>query len=172
MKHLLVILLLATIYNVPVRSFCVNNIHFDLINAVTSDRLLLSQDTSKKTVLLTTDTAGRQGYFNEHTAKYEVVDVNARPPEGLNEFRHWVGRNYYFPADAINAQVKGQIAVSFDVNKDGSLSNFKIIKNLGYGTGESLVNVLKKSKKWIPALKNGEPVKTSHTFPMNINLTN
>jgi len=56
------------------------------------------------------------------------------------------------------------------VERDGALSSFKILRDLGYGTGEEAINLLKKSPKWKPGLIKGEPVRVSYSLPIRLNL--
>ncbi|MGE4348010.1 MAG: energy transducer TonB, partial [Flavobacteriaceae bacterium] len=58
------------------------------------------------------------------------------------------------------------------VETDGSLTDIKVIRDLGYGTGAEAVRVLKKSKKWKPGTQNGKPVRVKYTLPISINIQN
>lgn len=98
---------------------------------------------------------------------YET-DVLAEPERGIDAFRKWLGNNYAYPAEAIENHVYGRVEVSFIVEKDGSLSSFKINRDLGYGTGDALVRVLKKSAKWKPAIQNGKAVRLAYTLPLDL----
>lgn len=101
---------------------------------------------------------------------FTAVEVNPEPIGGLNAFRKWVGDNYTYPQGAIDAGVKGQVVVSFVVERDGSLTDIKVVKDLSYGTGQAAVNVLKKAKKWKPGIQNGRPVRVAYTLPITLNL--
>ncbi len=52
--------------------------------------------------------------------------------------------------------------ISFIVDENGNLSDFKIDKNAGYGTGEEGLRVMKLSPAYTPAILNGKPVKYRH----------
>lgn len=52
------------------------------------------------------------------------------------------------------------LEVNFVVEKDGNLSNIKVIKDIGHGTGNEAIRVLKKAPKWIPATNNHRLVRT------------
>src|SRR5690606_10034231 len=103
----------------------------------------------------------------------EVFTAVENPPEpegGLNAFRQWFGQNFSYPQEAIDAGVKGKGVVSFIVEKDGTLSNFKIIEDLGYGTSEATIETLKKAKPWNPGTQNGRKVRVLYTLPFTLNL--
>jgi protein TonB len=64
--------------------------------------------------------------------------------------------------------LSGKIMVSFIVETDGSLSNIKVLKDIGYGSGAEAIRVLKKSPKWMPGKQNGKPVRVEYTMPISI----
>lgn len=101
---------------------------------------------------------------------FTAVEIQPEPHGGLNAFRKWVGDNYSYPQGAIDAGVKGQVVVSFVVERDGKLTDIKVIKDLSYGTGQAAVNVLKKAKPWKPGIQNGRPVRVAYTLPITLNL--
>ncbi|HWB28420.1 MAG TPA: N-acetylmuramoyl-L-alanine amidase [Chitinophagaceae bacterium] len=49
--------------------------------------------------------------------------------------------------------------ISFAVDEEGNLSNFKVIKDPGYGAANEALRVLQRGPKWVPAKQNGKPVK-------------
>lgn len=112
-----------------------------------------------------TDTVKEEG--NEIFTQTEIL---AEPKGGLNAFRKWIGDNYQYPQAAVDAGVKGTVSVSFIVEKDGSLSDIKYAKDLGYGTGEAAVELLKKSPKWSPAIQNGKVVRLAYALPIRLDL--
>jgi len=101
---------------------------------------------------------------------FNDVEVQPAFPGGMRAFYTWIGKNYKYSQDAKKNQVNGTIAVSFIVERDGALSSFKILRDLGYGTGEEAINLLKKSPKWKPGLIKGEPVRVSYSLPIRLNL--
>jgi protein TonB len=51
------------------------------------------------------------------------------------------------------------------------LTSFKIEKSLGKNFDGEALRVMKKSPKWVPATKNGLPVKSKQFVPINFTLT-
>lgn len=100
------------------------------------------------------------------------VEVMPMPPGGMEAFVKWVAQNYEFPAAAEENQVKGLVQISFVVEKDGSLSSFVVTRDLGYGTGEKAVKLLKTAKKWSPGVQNGREVRVSYTLPIRLSTIN
>lgn len=101
---------------------------------------------------------------------FQSVEIDPAPPGGMATFMRYVGANYDYPQEAIDAGVNGQVQLTFVVEKDGSLTDLKIIKDLGYGTGEAAVRVLQSSSKWSPGIQNGRTVRVAYTLPIRLNL--
>ncbi|WP_431243805.1 energy transducer TonB [Flavobacterium sp. P21] len=95
-----------------------------------------------------------------------INDVERQPefPGGILEFYKFVGKNFKTPAD----KIEGKIIVEFMIETDGSLSEFQVIKDLGFGVGDEAIRVLKLSPKWNPGIQKGQPVRVLYTLPITI----
>ena len=60
--------------------------------------------------------------------------------------------------------------MAFVIDVDGSIIELKVLKDLGYGTGEEAIRVLKESPKWIPGEQNGQPVRVKYALPIALNI--
>jgi len=89
-------------------------------------------------------------------------------PGGIEKFYMFVGQNFRMPEEFSKQKLEGKLFVEFMVEKDGSLSEFKIVKDLGYGVGDEAVRVLKLSPKWIPATENGQAVRILYSLPITL----
>lgn len=98
---------------------------------------------------------------------YDIASVETKPDfnGGLQKFYQFIGQNYHTP-DVEG--LKGKIVVSFVVEKDGSLTDIKVIKDIGYGTGKEAVRVLKICPKWTPGKQNGVPIRCMYSLPIAI----
>lgn len=94
----------------------------------------------------------------------------AEPPGGLAAFMQWIGRNYQYPQEAVDHNVSGRLKLRFIVEKDGSITHVKVLNDLGYGTGEEAVRVLKQSPRWKPGTVNGKQVRVSFELPLTLSL--
>ena len=90
------------------------------------------------------------------------------PKEGMSAFVKWIAQNYSFPQSAIDDNVAGLIQVKFVVEKDGSLSSFEVVRDMGYGTGKVAIELLQKAKKWNPGVQNGIPVRVTFSLPIRL----
>ncbi|UXE67282.1 MAG: energy transducer TonB [Chryseotalea sp. WA131a] len=91
---------------------------------------------------------------------YSRVDVLPEFPGGMKALGKYVdGKNHYYPEQARKNKIEGKVIIQFIVNADGTSSDFKVIKGIGYGCDEAAVEAFKKMPKWKPATINGQPVK-------------
>lgn len=84
---------------------------------------------------------------------------------GMQEFYKFISENYNIPSDF---KGNGKIYISFMVETDGSLSEFQVLRDLGFGTGEEAVRVLKLSPKWIPGKEESKEVRMKFSLPIAI----
>jgi periplasmic protein TonB len=98
---------------------------------------------------------------------YDTAGIEVKPefPGGIDKFYKYVGNNYQTPEEE---GLKGKVYVSFVVEKDGSLTDIKAVRDIGYGTGAEAVRVLKKCPRWTPGVQNGKPVRCTYTLPISI----
>jgi hypothetical protein len=86
-------------------------------------------------------------------------------PGGIIAFYKFIGTNFKVPSELKGS---GKVFLTFMVEKDGSLSEFEILKDIGFGTGEEVIRVLKLAPKWIPGKKNNETVRVKYSLPIQI----
>ena len=86
-------------------------------------------------------------------------------PGGMIMFYKYVGNNFKVPE---GFKGKGKIYLKFFIEKDGSLTEIEIIRDLGFGLGDEAVRILKESPKWIPGLENGKPARMMYSLPIMI----
>lgn len=100
------------------------------------------------------------------------VGLQASPnyPGGVANFLKEVGNKFRTPDDV---EVTGtmKVFVYFVVEKDGTLSNIKVMRDPGYGLGNEAIRVLKSIKtKWSPGIQNNKPVRTAFNLPINVKM--
>ncbi|WP_442787343.1 energy transducer TonB [Flavobacterium suncheonense] len=91
-------------------------------------------------------------------------------PGGLGKFVKDVSEKFKTPELETDAKTL-KVLVNFVIEKDGTLSNIKVIRDPGHNLGKEALRVLNSMKtKWSPGYKNGEPVRTSFNLPIVINI--
>ncbi len=95
------------------------------------------------------------------------LDKQPNFPGGLDKFRNFVGSNFEKPEMEEDKILT--VKVSFVVEKDGSLSNIKVLQDPGFGLGDEAIRVLKLLKtRWEPGLIDGEKVRTLFNLPISV----
>ncbi len=90
---------------------------------------------------------------------------------GMNKMYKWLGRNLKYPETAVNAGTQGRVVLTFVVEKNGKISDVKVLKGIGFGCDEEAIRVVKAMPAWKPGLQNGKPVRVKYTLPLFFSLT-
>lgn len=98
---------------------------------------------------------------------FEELDKLPEFAGGMEKFHQYVTKNFKIESDE---NINGKVIVSFIVEKDGSLTNIKILKDLGYGSGKEAERILKNCPRWKPAEKNGQTVRVFLSVPLKVNI--
>ncbi len=93
------------------------------------------------------------------------IEQNAEFPGGIANFYKFVGNNFKAPEEE---GLKGRVLVTFVVEKDGTLTDIKVVRDIGFGTAAEAIRVLKKSPRWAPGEQNGKKVRVQYSLPITI----
>lgn len=96
----------------------------------------------------------------DYTKEFITVQQQAQFPGGIGEWTKYLERNLNTETTVENAAPLGKytVVVSFLVDREGNVSEIQALNDPGYGTVEEAIRVIKRSKQWIPAKQNGNPV--------------
>ncbi|AYN06218.1 MULTISPECIES: energy transducer TonB [unclassified Flavobacterium] len=110
---------------------------------------------------------GTAAVVEEDNQVYNTAGIEVKPefPGGIEKFYKFVANNYRTPEEE---GLKGKVYVTFVVEKDGSLTDIKVLRDIGYGTGPEAIRVLKKCPKWNPGEQNGKKVRVLYSLPITI----
>ncbi len=97
-----------------------------------------------------------------HDAMLGKAATDARPEFGWEAFEVYLKENTKRPPKALQSNIQGRVIVSFTVNEKGELSDFSIIRSLGFGCDEEAIRIIKNGPKWFPATKEDKPVLSSN----------
>ena len=105
-------------------------------------------------------------------AIFTVVESPAEPVGGFAAFYKDIGDRINYPAQARRMGIEGKVFVEFIINRDGSLTNFNIIKGIGAGCDDEAIRVLTSSPRWKAAKQRGNPVRQKMVLPIFFKLGN
>lgn len=95
---------------------------------------------------------------------YAVCDQAAAFPGGQSAMFQWISQNISYPADANGAG--GRVMVEFIVEKDGSVSDAKIIRGGNEALDAEAIRLVSSMPKWIPGQVNGNAVRSRTSIPL------
>lgn len=101
-----------------------------------------------------------------------ISEIEPIFPGGNSAMIRYIQRNYRYPDPARNNSIEGVVIVRFVVNPDGSLSNFKVVKGIGYGCDQEAMRLIKGMPGWVPGEQNGTKVPVYRTIPITFRLLN
>ncbi|HTB32893.1 MAG TPA: TonB family protein [Bacteroidia bacterium] len=85
----------------------------------------------------------------------------SRAPEFMGDINKWFLDNLNYPSLALDGQLQGTVFLGFCVEKDGSVSNFKILHGAYNLLNDEALKVATKMPKWKPEIRNHHIVKTN-----------
>lgn len=89
---------------------------------------------------------------------------------GLNEFHQHIQEIVNYPQLAIEMQLQGTVTVYFVVNKNGEVTDIKIIRGVDPLLDDEVIAAIKKSEKWKPGRQTGRPVNVAMVMPVAFKL--
>lgn len=123
-----------------------------------------TKSTSKTPVTTTTNSV--PVIQPEEVYNYAKVEVRPSYPGGLEAFYKNIQGSIVYPKQAVESNLSGTVVVKFIIEKDGTITNAKIITSIGGGCDEEALKVIQKSPKWNPGSIKGKPVRVQHMLPI------
>lgn len=91
-------------------------------------------------------------------------------PGGQGALMSWLGSNIKYPVVAEENGVQGRVVCTFVVERDGSITDVKVVRGVDPSLDKEAVRVLKAMPKWIPGKQNGSAVRVKYTVPVTFKL--
>ena len=103
-------------------------------------------------------------------AQYYNFEIMPQFPGGINDLVQYLGKNVKYPKKSQRKGIEGRVLVNFIVEKDGSVSNVRVIESVNDAMDAEAVRVVKKMPKWEPGMEDGEKVRISFNLPIKYRL--
>lgn len=97
---------------------------------------------------------------------FVVVENEPEFPGGMDSLMAFLARNIVYPKTAKENGIQGKVFLTFCVEKDGSISNIKVLRDIGGGCGAEAVRVVKMMPKWTPGKQRGKAVRVQYNLPI------
>lgn len=101
---------------------------------------------------------------------FTVVENDPEFPGGMEALYKYLRDNIKYPQLARDNNITGRVYVTFVVEKDGSIANPRVLKDIGGGCGQEAIRVVKAMPKWTPGKQRGKAVRVQFNLPVSFNL--
>lgn len=101
---------------------------------------------------------------------YDVVEVMPQYPGGQIAMLKYIMENIKYPKQIMEEGIQGRVTVSFIVEKDGRVSNVRLLRSVQSALDKEAIRVVKSMPKWTPGKHNGKPVRVRFNLPVMFKL--
>jgi TonB family protein len=99
------------------------------------------------------------GYSSDNTRTGAAPFRFCEPEGGRNSFKKHLSTEVKYPEEALKNKAEGKVTISFTVEPDGQLTDFEVIKGIGYGCDEELIRLIRQGPAWKPSEQNNRPIR-------------
>ena len=145
--------------------------------ALESEMLTQEEMTATSAVLGTQTVKGEEtvGVHPDAVAplapKEETIEVYVDVmPEFNGNLTQWLSNQIRYPIDAIEQGIEGRVTVRFVVEKDGSIGNVQVLKQVYPSLDKEAVRVVSKMPQWKPGLQHNQAVRVYYTLPIQFRI--
>ena len=101
---------------------------------------------------------------------FDVVEQMPQFPGGTGKLFEYLAKNVRYPKEAEDICAQGRVIATFVVEKDGSVSNAKVVRSIDPVLDAEALRVINGMPNWNPGMQNGEPVRVKYTVPISFRL--
>jgi protein TonB len=136
-------------------------------NTTAEQNVATATDDENTVSEIDTHTDDSEIQIKEDTTVYNIDSIDVKPDfrGGIKKLDKYIDQNIIHPEDSINS--KGTVYASFIIETNGTLTNIKVLKDIGYGIGPEVIRALKRSV-WNPGQLNGKTIRVSYSVPITI----
>ncbi|HEY5746350.1 MAG TPA: TonB family protein [Chryseolinea sp.] len=101
---------------------------------------------------------GYEPAFDRDEERAEALEL-ASPEGGRRAYKQYLEKNLLYPQQAIENKVEGRVTIQFTVESTGLLSDFSVVKGIGFGCDEEVMRLVRQGPKWFPTKRSNEAVR-------------
>ena len=101
---------------------------------------------------------------------YDITETLPQFPGGQGVMMKYLAANIKYPASAVKAKKQGRVIVSFVIQKDGSVTNARIVRSVDPELDAEALRIVKAMPNWTPGTQDGKPVNVRYTIPVVFSL--
>jgi len=129
----------------------------------------LTSDVNGEVYVPTVEIKEQAVEVEEEEEIFQVVEQTAMFPGGYAALTQYLRDNIKYPQQAKETGTQGKVFLTFVVEKDGSITDIKILRDIGSGCGEEAIRVVRSMPKWTPAKQRGKTVRQQ--FNLHVSFT-
>ena len=107
----------------------------------------------------------------EDSKVFDVVDQMPAFPGGQTALFQWLSNNIKYPTVAEENGVQGRVICTFVVERDGSITDVKVVKSVDPSLDKEAGRVINSMPHWIPGKQKSKPVRVKYTLPVTFRLS-
>ncbi len=97
---------------------------------------------------------------------FTIVETNPSFPGGDKKMYEYLGKNMKYPPIAQDNNIQGRVYVSFVVEKNGAITDVRVLRGIGGGCDEEAIRVVKSMPSWSPGKQRGKSVRVRFNLPI------
>ena len=101
---------------------------------------------------------------------FDMVEQMPTFPGGQQELMAYLGKNIKYPTIAQENGTQGRVIIQFVVERDGSITDIRVVKSVDPYLDKEALRVVKTMPKWKPGKQRGKPVRCRFTLPVRFRL--
>lgn len=97
---------------------------------------------------------------------YDAPETMPEYPGGMEALASFLSENIAYPEEAKEKEIGGRVMVQYVIEKDGSVTDVKVLKSVDPMLDDEAVRVVKAMPKWKPGTVGGKPVRVKYVLPI------
>jgi periplasmic protein TonB len=106
----------------------------------------------------------------EEAQIFMVVESMPEYPGGEAALYTFLAENIKYPQMAKESGIQGRVFVTFVVERDGSVTDVRVLRGIGGGCDEEAIRVVKSMPRWTPGKQRGKSVRVQYNLPVKFTL--
>ncbi len=101
---------------------------------------------------------------------FMVVESMPEFPGGESQLYKFLAENIKYPQMAKESGIQGRVFVTFVVERDGRVTDVRVLRGIGGGCDEEAIRVVSNMPKWTPGKQRGKAVRVQYNLPVKFTL--
>lgn len=135
-----------------------------------TEKVSPTENTASSSVINDRDTVAKVSKANNDSTVFEAVAEMPEFPNGDKALMTYLSKNIDYPANAQEKGIQGRVIIEFVINKDGSITEAKVVRSVDPELDKEALRVINKMPKWKPGKHEGVPVRVKYTIPVSYRL--